>query len=231
MNGAPKDIHFLKLLKTLPMKHICITLFSLWLAISFTPGSAQEADSTVFRQHVVLTISPAASMNTLQQVFQYWTQLRKFENSQVHLETFWFPSDLYLTPGYGVHIPTVYSSGLSDQCMKALKQEFLSRTHDADSIAREKRRITASLEAMDTLLHNKPLCFQVINTSYKGSISRYVDDLYARSFMTSKRRFRRMLRRRNPRLLVKDLGVNYAISMALYEAWIRQRTDSVPERF
>ena len=64
------------------------------------------------------------------------------------------------------------------------------------------------------------------NAKYKGSIPRYVDALYAQSFMTSKRRFRRMVRRRSPKLLVKDLGVNYSLSMALYEAWIRQQNSS-----
>ena len=79
---------------------------------------------------------------------------------------------------------------------------------------------------MDTLLHNKPLLFQVIYKKYDGNIQRYVDDLYAKSFMTSPRRFKRMMRRMRPKLLVKDLGVNYTLSIALYEVWLMQQQDS-----
>lgn len=79
---------------------------------------------------------------------------------------------------------------------------------------------------MDTLLHNKPLFFQVIHTRYKSNIASYVDDLYTNSFMTSPKRFKQMMRRTRPKRLIKDLGVNYTLSMALYEVWLMQQNST-----
>ena len=209
-----------------------------WMALLFAIGlspvvsQACEPDSTIFRQHVMLRIMPSVTMHSLQPIFRYWKEQDEAENKRVNDALFWHPSEYY-EPGYvsSYLIPeTYYRQGDEERnyqnALRVFRDEFNAKNRQPDSIAAEKRRLMASLEAMDTLLHNKPLCFQVINAKYKGSIPRYVDALYAQSFMTSKRRFRRMVRRRSPKLLVKDLGVNYSLSMALYEAWIRQHNSS-----
>ena len=195
-------------------------------------GHAESNDSTVFRHYAMESILPSAKIQNLHSMFRYWKEWSDSENNKSHPYHYWKPDD-YSQPGYvrSAFFPeTFYFQGDEEQsyenALRAFRDEFNAKNRQPDSIAAEKRRLVASLEAMDTLLHNKPLCFQVINAKYKGSIPRYVDALYTQSFMTSKRRFRRMVRRRSPKLLVKDLGVNYSLSMALYEAWIRQQNES-----
>ena len=203
-----------------------LLLIAAWLLT--TVVHAEQSDTTIFHQCAMTHILPSVSIQSLRSVFSYWKEWNEGENSRVYMEYDWRP---YTAQEPGLTLPkNFYFQGDEEQsyenALQAFRDEFNANNRQPDSIAAEKRRLVASLEAMDTLLHNKPLCFQVINAKYKGSIPRYVDALYAQSFMTSKRRFRRMVRRRSPKLLVKDLGVNYSLSMALYEAWIRQQNSS-----
>lgn len=96
----------------------------------------------------------------------------------------------------------------------------------ADSILKEKERLIASLEAMDSLIVNKPMIFQDIKKKYHGSIQKYVEALYAKSIVTNERTFKRFRRTPTTKRLIKDPGFRYSISAYLYERWIElQRQD------
>ena len=206
------------------------TLLSAFLCI-FTTSQAQveREDSATFRKYAMLRIQPTVNLRTLQELYQYWQAQDEGENAAVHIERVRKPTDqptLYWT---GWWIPEHFSQPLIfrqlyKRTIKYLNIEHQSKVVDPDSIAQEKQNLIESLTAMDTLLRNKPLFFQVIHTRYKGNIASYVDDLYANSFMTSPKRFKQMMRRTRPKRLIKDLGVNYALSMALYEVWLMQQS-------
>ena len=197
-----------------------------------------NSDSTVFRRYAMAHIQPMPDFYAMQSIFRYWQLQDKSEddNAQKNI-MFWWPDNLYTSPGYASTggVPRNFYHPKEEPAYKEsrdfLRQQFKNRMKDADSIQNEKSQLVQSLAAMDSLLHNKPLLFQVIYKKYGGNIERYVDDLYAKSFMTSPRRFKKMMRRMRPKLLVKDLGVNYTLSMALYEVWLMQQknTDSIKE--
>ena len=201
------------------MKAIYIFLCLTWCICQ--KAYAENTDSVVFSKYVMNNIQPSPPLNSIQTVFNFWINQDKGENERLKSMPFllrWVPDE------YGHLIFTqreaepAYKTALND-----LRRLFDGRMTDSDSIAQEKHRLANSLTAMDSLLHNKPLLFQLIYKKYNGNISRYVDDLYSRSFMTSEKLFKRMMRRTRPKLLVKDLGVNYALSMALYQAWLKQQ--------
>ena len=193
-------------------------------------ASTLHPDSTVFHQYAMTHIQPMPDFYAMQSIFRYWQMQDKSEddNAQKNI-IFWWPDNLYTSPGYVITggAPRNFyhpkEEPAYNESKDFLRQQFRNRIKDADSIHNEKAQLVRSLTAMDTLLHNKPLLFQVIYKKYDGNIQRYVDDLYAKSFMSSPRRFKRMMRRMRPKLLVKDLGVNYTLSIALYEVWLMQQ--------
>ena len=219
------------------MKYLFFIIMSL-CACHVVHASSTQPDSTVFRQYAMTHILPMPDFYAMQSVFRYWQLQDKSEddNAQKNI-MFWWPDNLYTSPGYAITggAPRNFyhpkEEPAYNESREFLRQQFKYRMKDADSIQNEKAQLVQSLTAMDTLLHNKPLLFQVIYKKYGGNIQRYVDDLYAKSFMTSPRRFKRMMRRMRPKLLVKDLGVNYTLSMALYEVWLMQQNnpDSIKE--
>ena len=202
-------------------------------------ASTLQPDSTIFRRYAMTHIQPMPDFFAIQTIFRYWQLQDKSENSSAQKNiTFWLPDNMFTSNNGELYwgsnflhyyhpneVPS-YKGTIDFVC-----QQFRNRIKDADSIQNEKAQLVRSLTAMDTLLHNKPLLFQIIYKKYDGNIQRYVDDLYAKSFMSSPRRFKRMMRRMRPKLLVKDLGVNYTLSMALYEVWLmqQQNPDSIKE--
>lgn len=213
---------------------IIMSLFSCEALHAFN----NHPDSTVFHQYAMTHIQPMPDFYAMQSIFRYWQLQDKSEddNAQKNI-MFWWPDNLHTSPGYAITggAPRNFYHPKEEPAYKEskdfLRLQFKYRMKDTDSIQNEKAQLIQSLTAMDTLLHNKPLLFQVIYKKYDGSIQRYVDDLYAKSFMTSPRRFKRMMRRMRPKLLVKDLGVNYTLSIALYEVWLmqQQNPDSIKE--
>ena len=204
-----------------------------------TFSSSLQPDSTVFRQYAMTHIQPMPDFYAMQSIFRYWQLQDKSENYSAQKNiTFWFPDNM-ITSNKGelywgssfLHYYHPNEGPSYKGTIDFVRQQFKNRMKNADSIQNEKAHLVQSLTAMDSLLHNKPLLFQVIYKKYGGNIQRYVDDLYAKSFMTSPRRFKRMMRRMRPKLLVKDLGVNYTLSMALYEVWLMQQNnpDSIKE--
>ena len=210
-----------------------ITLLSAFLCF-FARSQAQveREDSATFRKYAMQDIQPCADISTLQEIFTYWVKQDNGEKENESLDKLWSIRirDSY-TPGVvssGSHLSSLYNQGEKanasyNRALIRLHEEYESKEKNADSIAQEKQNLIESLTAMDTLLHNKPLFFQVIHKRYKGNIASYVDDLYAYSFMTSPKRFKQMMRRTRPKRLIKDLGVNYSLSMALYEVWLMQQ--------
>ena len=205
------------------------TLLSAFLCIFATSqAQVEREDSATFRKYAMLRIQPTVNLRTLQELYQYWQAQDEGENAAVHIEMVRIPTDQPTHYWNGWCIPEHFSQPLifrqlNKRTIKYLNIEHQSKVVDPDSIAQEKQNLIESLTAMDTLLHNKPLFFQVIHTRYKGNIASYVDDLYANSFMTSPKRFKQMMRRTRPKRLIKDLGVNYTLSMALYEVWLMQQ--------
>lgn len=201
-----------------------------------TAASEMDSDSLAFKTYAMTHIQPMPDFSSLQSVYAFWQLQDKSEDKNSQHFLWWYPHDEYFANGYfptaGItHFSHPLEEPAYNMAMDHLRQQFNSRMKDTDSIQHEKAQLVKSLTAMDSLLHNKPLLFQVIYKKYDGSIQRYVDDLYAKSFMTSPRRFKRMMRRMRPKLLVKDLGVNYTLSMALYEVWLmqQQNPDSIKE--
>ena len=206
-----------------------ITLLSAFLCFFATSqAQVEREDSATFRKYAMLRIQPTVNLRTLQELYQYWQAQDEGENAAVHIERVRKPTDQPTLYWNGWYIPEHFSQPLifrqlNKRTIKYLNIEHQSKVVDPDSIAQEKQNLIESLTAMDTLLHNKPLFFQVIHTRYKGNIASYVDDLYANSFMTSPKRFKQMMRKTRPKRLIKDLGVNYSLSMALYEVWLMQQ--------
>ena len=186
---------------------------------------ATAADSIIFSKYAIEYIQPAPNLCNLQTIFRFWQNQDKGESDIIANITpamIGFDSNLkFGNPLFHQHeAEPGYKLALEE-----LRKQFDNRMTNPDSIAQEKRQLANSLTAMDTLLHNKPLLFQVIYKKYGGDITKYVDALYSRSFMTSEKLFKRMMRRTRPKLLVKDLGVNYALSMALYQVWLKQQNE------
>ena len=186
---------------------------------------ATVTDSIVFNKYAIENIQPAPNLCNLQTIFRFWQNQDKGESDIIaNISPVMISFDSYLSFGYPIFHQHEAEPGYQ-LALKELRKQFDNRITNPDSIAQEKRQLANSLTAMDSLLHNKPLLFQLIYKKYNGNISRYVDDLYSRSFMTSEKLFKRMMRRTRPKLLVKDLGVNYALSMALYQAWLKQQNN------
>ena len=214
------------------MRYIFFIIMSLFSCGALHAFNTQP-DSADFHRYAMTHIQPMPDFYAIQSIFKYWQLQDKSEddNAQKNI-MFWWPDNLYTSPGY------VSTGGVPrnfyhpkeepayNESREFLRQQFKNRMKNADSIQNEKSQLVQSLTAMDSLLHNKPLLFQVIYKKYGGNIERYVDDLYAKSFMTSPRRFKKMMHRMRPKLLVKDLGVNYTLSMALYEVWLMQQKNS-----
>ena len=210
-----------------------ITLLSAFLYFFATSqAQVEREDSATFRKYAMQDIQPCADISTLQEIFTYWVKQDNGEKENESLDKLWsITIRASYTPGVvssGSHLSSLYNQGEKanasyNRALIRLHEEYENKEKNADSIAQEKQNLIESLTAMDTLLHNKPLFFQVIHKRYKGNIASYVDDLYANSFMTSPKRFKQMMRRTRPKRLIKDLGVNYSLSMALYEVWLMQQ--------
>ena len=208
---------------------IIIIIFWSPILLCNSYGQKNKSDSIIFHKYAMLRIQPTVNLRTLQELYQYWQAQDEGEKAAVGRDILGRPTDqptLYWT---GWWIPEHFSQPLIfrqlyKRTIKYLNIEHQSKVVDPDSIAQEKQNLIESLTAMDTLLRNKPLFFQVIHKRYKGNIASYVDDLYANSFMTSPKRFKQMIRRTRPKRLIKDLGVNYTLSMALYEVWLMQQS-------
>lgn len=219
--------HPCNLLAWAKMKYLL--LIALFMSISYGTSAGEiDSDSSVFKTYAMTHILPMPDFSSLQSVYTFWHLQDKSEDEISQHFPWLYPHDEYFADGY---FPTIgithFSHPLEEPAynlaLDNLRQQFKNRMKDTDSIQNEKAQLVKSLTAMDSLLHNKPLLFQVIYRKYNGNIQRYVDDLYAKSFMTSPRRFKRMMRRMRPKLLVKDLGVNYTLSIALYEVWLMQQ--------
>ncbi len=91
----------------------------------------------------------------------------------------------------------------------------------------EKARLVENLRKFDAVSNNKPIFFSTIYSEYKGDIEKYVDDLYSKSIMGSKWRMTLFCRWPSAKKLQKDLSVQFAIGLALYDLWIKQTKEEM----
>ncbi len=89
----------------------------------------------------------------------------------------------------------------------------------------EKARLVENLRKFDAASDNKPIFFATIYSKYKGDIEKYVDDLYSKSIMGNPWRMTRFCRWPSAKKLQKDLSVQFAIGLALYDLWIKQNRE------
>lgn len=93
----------------------------------------------------------------------------------------------------------------------------------AVDIVKEKETLVKNLQAFDSLSYNKPVFFSTIySKKFGGDIVRYVDYLYEKSFLISAKALRKFYKRPRAKRLQADPGVQFAIGLALYNAWIER---------
>lgn len=217
------------------MKSLFLVLF---LLVSLQTSYAQdwrEKDTLAYRKYAITKISPVPATPTLwlHQILDREEAEWKRRNpvrpwlwgnpSLGPKEGFEKKSDLYGT----IYYPDAETSADIRSYIDLLRMQLdeYMRT-PADSILKEKEILIASLEAMDSLIVNKPMIFQDIKKKYRGDISKYVEALYAKSIVTNVRTFKRFRRTPTTKRLIKDPGFRYSISAYLYERWIElQRQD------
>ncbi len=102
---------------------------------------------------------------------------------------------------------------------RSLRNRFAAYWDGRDK-EQEKTALLENLLKFDAESDNKPLFFSTIYTTYQGDFAKYVDDLYDKSIMGSKRRLRRFCNNPTAKKLQKDLSVQFAVGLALYELWI-----------
>ena len=88
-----------------------------------------------------------------------------------------------------------------------------------------KEDMVRRLQAFDKAAYYKPIFFADIYSRYKGDYRKYGDDLFRKSLITSPRRLRRFTAYARKRMILKDMGFQFTLSLALYELWIKQVKD------
>ncbi len=96
------------------------------------------------------------------------------------------------------------------------------RYWEGKTLANEKARLVENLRKFDAVSSNKPIFFSTIYSKYKGNIKKYVDALYSKSIMGNPDKLTDFLSAPTAKKLQKDLGVQFAIGLALYDLWIKQ---------
>ncbi len=93
---------------------------------------------------------------------------------------------------------------------------------EGKDIKTEKARLVENLQEFDAVSSNKPIFFATIYSKYKGNIKKYVDALYSKSIMGNSYRLTDFLSEPTAKKLQKDLSVQFAIGLALYDLWIKR---------
>ncbi len=123
-------------------------------------------------------------------------------------------------PGGG-GIPHMDNTRFPDSLRLGIKENVRHYRETIDRKA-EKKRLVENLRKFDRLSGNKPIFFATIYSEYEGDIKKYVDDLYSKSIMGSSWRMTRFCRWPSAKKLQKDLSVQFAIGLALYDLWLKQ---------
>ena len=106
--------------------------------------------------------------------------------------------------------------------LKYLQDSIRESGMNVDSV---KEDMVRRLQAFDKAAYYKPIFFADIYSRYKGDYRKYVDDLFRKSLITSPRRLRRFTAYARKRMILKDMGFQFTLSLALYELWIKQVKD------
>lgn len=88
-----------------------------------------------------------------------------------------------------------------------------------------KSEMVRRLKAFDRTAYYKPIFYADIYSRYKGNYKAYVDALFKKSLITSPKRLRRFTAYARKKMLLKDMGFQFTLSLALYELWMRQVKD------
>ncbi len=89
---------------------------------------------------------------------------------------------------------------------------------------RIKNDLNAQLNAFDKESTNKPLFFKNIKAEYNNDISKYVDDLCKKSILLNERKYQKFLHRPSAKKVIRDMGVQFVISVSLYRLWLAEHT-------
>ncbi len=90
------------------------------------------------------------------------------------------------------------------------------------SLPEEKRQLVRQLSVYRDTATVLPSVYQVIDASYGGDVTDYVDDLFAHSVMTNTRLMRRFKRHPSTRRMQRDMGFQFVVSKLMYRAWEAQ---------
>ena len=84
------------------------------------------------------------------------------------------------------------------------------------------------LEAFGDTASTLPTIYALIATKYGGDVRAYVDDLFGRSVMTSRRRMKRFMRSPIAKRMREDMGFQFVVSKLMYRLWEAQGRPAQP---
>ena len=119
--------------------------------------------------------------------------------------------------------PTVDSLGT--RIRRAVKSQ---RAQTSVPLKEMKNTMVSQLEAFADTATVLPTVYALIATKYGGDVRAYVDDLFDRSVMTSRRRLRRFARYPNVDWMQRDMGFQFVVSKLMYRLWEAQGRPAQP---
>ena len=106
---------------------------------------------------------------------------------------------------------------------KNLTHSFEHKHGEHYDEAAEKADLKNKLQHFNQHATYKPLFFKTIAEKYEGSVSAYVDDLYAQSIMSNPQVFKKFIRKPSIRQFHNDLGAQMTIAQKMYNYWLEHR--------
>lgn len=136
-------------------------------------------------------------------------------------ESRYFSDYVFSDPHYAKYNGKILMN-LLKRDLKYLQDSIRESGMNVDSV---KEDMVRRLQAFDKAAYYKPIFFADIYSRYKGDYRKYVDDLFRKSLITSPRRLRSFTAYARKRMILKDMGFQFTLSLALYELWIKQVKD------
>ena len=85
----------------------------------------------------------------------------------------------------------------------------------------EMKDLVRRLETLRDSCKNLPIFFTDIDSKFNGNIQNFVHHLYSKTIMGNWSIFTRFIKNPTIEAIQSDLGVQYAVGLALYELWIK----------